>query len=312
MDSRLFRGRRAWWTSGIALLGLLIGGCGGGVPSATGGSAGAKLQVVAAENFWGSIATQLAGDRASVSSIVVNPNTDPHDYNPTARDARTLATAKLAIVNDIGYDPWAAKLLAASPERGRVVLSVGGLLALKTGGNPHQWYSPASVVRVVERIAADYVRLDPGDAAYFTARKQAFLTRGLAEYNRLRQQIRARYSGVPVGYSESIFQPLGQDLGLKLITPASFAKAIAEGADPSAQDKQTVDAQTQRRQIAVWVFNSQNLTPDVQRVNQLARAAHVPIATVTETLAPAAASFQQWQVAQLRALKRLLAQATGR
>ena len=66
------------------------------------------------------------------------------------------------------------------------------------------------------------------------------------------------------------------------------------------------------RQIKVWVYNSQNATPDVQRVNQLARAAHIPITTITETLSPASATFEQWQVAELRSLQQALHQATGR
>ncbi len=135
---------------------------------------------------------------------------------------------------------------------------------------------------------------------------------GLAEYNRLIGEIRSRYARVPVGYSESIFQPLGQALGLRLLTPYSFAKAIAEGTDVSAADKQTVDTQAQGRQIKVWVYNSQNATPDVQRVNQLARAAQIPITTITETLSPASASFEQWQVAELQSLERALHRATGR
>ena len=117
---------------------------------------------------------------------------------------------------------------------------------------------------------------------------------------------------MPVGYSESIFQPLGEALGLKLLTPYSFAKAIAEGTDVSAADKQTVDTQAQQHLIKVWVYNSQNATPDVQRVNQLARAAHIPITTITETLSPASATFEQWQVAELQNLQRALHQATGR
>jgi zinc/manganese transport system substrate-binding protein len=96
------------------------------------------------------------------------------------------------------------------------------------------------------------------------------------------------------------------------MTPYSFAKAIAEGTDVSAADKQTVDAQAQSRQIKVWVYNSQNATPDVQRVNQLARTAHVAITTVTETLAPASATFEQWQAAELAALQHALHQATGK
>ena len=109
-----------------------------------------------------------------MTSIIVNPNTDPHSYEPTAQDARTMAGAKLAIVNGIGYDNWAPKLLEASPLSGRVVLNVGDLLGLKEGDNPHQWYSPTHVLAVVRQIVADYDRLDPADAAYF-ARHEAAL-----------------------------------------------------------------------------------------------------------------------------------------
>ncbi len=301
--------RRALGASATAtLVALTLTGCGSG---AVGGTPG-HLSVVAAENFWGSLATQLAGDKATVTSIIVNPNTDPHSYEPTPSNARTLAGAQMAIVNGIGYDTWASRLLAANPVPGRVTLDVGNLLGLQDGDNPHQWYSPANVNTVIAAITADYERLDPADRAYFAAREQQLQTTGLAAYHQLIASIRARYAGVPVGYSESIFQPLGDALGLKLLTPYSFAKAIAEGTDVSAADKQTVDTQAQDRQIAVWVFNSQNVTPDVQRVNTLATAAHIPIATVTETLSPATDSFQQWQVSELQGLQRALHQATGR
>jgi zinc/manganese transport system substrate-binding protein len=279
------------------------------------GADGGRLRVVAAENFWGSIASQLGGHRVDVSSIIVNPDTDPHSYEPTAANARTMAGARLAIVNGIGYDNWAPKLLAASPAEGgggRVVLNVGEELGLKEGDNPHQWYSPASVRRIVGEITADYERLDPTNAEYYSTLEQAFQTRALARYDELRAQIRRRYAGTPVGYSESIFRPLGEDLGLRLMTPYSFAKAIAEGGEVSAQDKQTVDRQAEHREIDVWVFNSQNVTPDVQRVNEIARAHGIPIATVTETLAPASDTFEQWQVAQLEGLARALHAGTGR
>jgi zinc/manganese transport system substrate-binding protein len=293
----------------------LLAGCDKSGSSATAGTGGhgGKLRVVAAENFWGSIASQLGGSRVAVSSIIVNPDTDPHSYEPTAADARTIAGTGLAIVNGIGYDNWASKLLAAGPAEGRgMVLNVGGALGLKDGDNPHQWYSPASVKRVVGEIVADYDRLDPTGADYYAELERAFETRALARYDDLRTQIRRRYAGTPVGYSESIFRPLGEDLGLRLITPYSFAKAIAEGGEVTAQDKQTVDRQTERREIKVWVFNSQNVTPDVQRVNEIARAHGIPIATVTETLAPASDTFEQWQVAQLEGLLRALGAGTGR
>jgi zinc/manganese transport system substrate-binding protein len=289
---------------------LVLAACGGG----DGNSAAAtgKLRVVAAENFWGSIASQLGGSKVSVQSIIVNPDTDPHSYEPTAGDARTLAGAKLAIVNGIGYDEWASHLLSANPVSGRTTLEVGTLLGLQEGDNPHQWYSPSSVQRVITAIVADYDRLDPADKAHFAAQKKHFEQVSLATYNRLRAEIRTRYRGVPVGYSESIFQPLGQNVGLKLLTPYSFAKAVAEGTEISAKDKEAVDSQAKQRQIKVWIYNSQNATPDVQRINSICHEQHIPIATVTETLSPASDNFEQWQVAELRGLIAALHQATGR
>ena len=286
-----------------------------GSTGASGGSSpagGGKFVVVAGENFWGSIASQLAGNKATVQSIIVNPATDPHSYQPTAQDARTIAGAKMAIPNRIGYDKWMDQAIAANPVSGRVVLSVGDLLGLKEGNNAHQWYSPSSVLKVVNQIVVDYDKLDPADSAYFAQQKQTFLTQELAQYRQLINEIRAKYAGTPIGYSESIFQPLGAALGLKLLTPYSFAKAIAEGTEVTAQDKQTVDSQAQNRQIKVWAYNSQNVTPDVQRVTSIVKAQHIPIATVTETLSPATDSFEQWQVAELKGLMAALHQATGR
>src|ERR1051326_3759279 len=93
--------------------------------SADGAPQGAPVLVVAAENFWGSIATQLGGDRVQVTSVITSPATDPHDYEPTAVDARTIAGAQMLIENGAGYDPWAGKLAAANPVRGRIMLDVG-------------------------------------------------------------------------------------------------------------------------------------------------------------------------------------------
>ncbi|MGH2973177.1 MAG: metal ABC transporter solute-binding protein, Zn/Mn family [Gaiellaceae bacterium] len=271
--------------------------------------AAAQIHVVAAENFWGSIATQLGGNRVQVTSVISNPATDPHDYEPSSVDARTIAGAQMVIVNEIGYDPWAPKLIAANPVSGRVVLTVGDLVGVKTGGNPHRWYSPANVRQVVAAITADYTKLDPKDAAYFRAQKTHFLKTSLAEYNNLIATIKRRFGGTRVGASESIFAPLAQALGLKLITPYSFLKAISEGTEPTAADVTTIDRQIAKREIKVWVFNSQNSTPDVARLTSAARKQQIPITTITETLSPASATFEQWQVRQLKAL--LLALSRG-
>jgi zinc/manganese transport system substrate-binding protein len=276
------------------------------------GSPGGKIIVVAAENFWGSIARQLGGSKVTGTSIISNPNTDPHDYEPTASDARTISMAKLVVVNGIGYDPWASKVLAANPVDGRQTLNVGDLLGLKDGDNPHQWYSAAHVRQVAAAITADYKRLDPADAAYFTRQQHHFETVALAQYSRLIAQIRARYAGTPVGASESIVSPLAATLGLKMLTPYSFLRAISEGGEPTAQDKATIDAQIRNKEIKIYIYNSQNATPDVTAQVQEARARHIPVTTVTETLTPANLTFEQWQVSQLERLESALHQAAGR
>ncbi|MFL5780499.1 MAG: metal ABC transporter solute-binding protein, Zn/Mn family, partial [Thermoleophilaceae bacterium] len=236
----------------LALAAVAAAGCGTG-PSD--GSAGGRLEVVAAESFWGSLAAQLGGDRVRVTSIVTSPSTDPHDYEPRATDARTMARARFAIVNGIGYDEWANRLIAANPVAGRAVLNVGDVVGLKPGANPHQWYSPGAVARVVDRIVAGYRRLDPRHAAYFDRRAALVRSGDLGRYRALIARIRARYAGTPVGASESIFAPLAAALGLRLLTPAAFLAAIGEGTDPTAADKQTADRQIAERRIRVWVYN---------------------------------------------------------
>jgi len=273
---------------------------------------GPGLQVVAAESSWGSVAAQLGGAHATVTSIVESPAVDPHSYEPTASDARKLAVADVVVVNGIGYDRWASQLLAANPSSGRVVVDAGKVLGLGDGANPHQWYSPASVRRMVAAITAAYRQADPKNARYFAKLRRAFETHGFARYDTLRSRIRSRYAGTPVGYSESIFEPLGRSLGLDLLTPPGFARSVAEGTEVNIADQTSVERQIADHRIAVWVFNSQNVTPEVGQLTALARRSGIPVVTVTETLTPEGTTFQAWQSRQLAQLASALRHATRR
>ena len=291
----------------LAVLGAvasLATACGISTPSDS-----AAVRVVATENFWGSIATQLAGSHATVRSIITNPQTDPHAYEPTASDARAIAGADFVIENGAGYDPWAQKLIDANPSNSRALLDVGKLNGVAEGGNPHMWYSPTFVRKVIDAITAQLQRLDSADTSYFTSRHDTYVTTGLKQYDDLRAAIKQRYSGTPVGATESIFAYLAPDLGLNLISPPGFLKAISEGTDPTAADKASMDSQIASKQIKVLVFNSQNSTPDVQALVDKARAKGIPVTSVTETLDPADLTFQDWQSKQLQALLDALASA---
>lgn len=291
--------------AGLLALGALTACSTGGSPASSDG----RIRIVVAENFWGSIVEQLAGSAGDVTSIITNPATDPHGYELSARDARTIATARYVIINGIGYDAWAQQAIDANPDSGRTVLNIGDLLGLDPGANPHQWYSPASVHRFVARVATDLAKIDPRHRTTYIQRKRAFESSALGEYQRLIATIRTRFRGVRIGASESIVSPLAAALGLSVATPAAFLAAVAEGNEPTESDKATTDAQIADRKIAVFVYNSQNATPDVQRLVDAARRRHIPVVTVTETMVPANGTFQAWQVRQLRALLAALTQA---
>jgi zinc/manganese transport system substrate-binding protein len=269
------------------------------------------VQVVAAENFWGSIAAQVGGSHVHVTSIIVDPNADPHSYEPTTADARTVVQAQYVIVNGAGYDPWADKLLQANPESSRKELNVGDFNGKHEGDNPHMWYNPNYVTAVANKIRDDLKTIDPADSAAFDQSAQTFLTTGLKQYHDLMAAIKATYSGVPVGATESIFSYLAPALGLNLITPYSYLKAVSEGQDISAADEATAEQQITQKQIKVLIYNSQNTPNNIQALINRARANHIPVATITETLTPANASFQDWQSAQLQGIQNALAQATG-
>jgi zinc/manganese transport system substrate-binding protein len=297
----------------VAVVALLpLAACSSGSSGPEAGASGTTLEVVAAESFWGSIAAQLGGDRVHVTSIIDNPDTDPHDYEPTPADGRMVASARYVVVNGVGYDPWAQKMLAANPQSGRIVLNVGDLVGVKEGANPHRWYSPPDVAKVVAQITGDYKRLDPKDSSFFDEQNKLFTTVRLARYNALIADIKARFAGTPVGASESIFALLAEPLGLNLLTPPSFLTAVSEGVEPTAADKSAIDQQIKAHRIKVYVFNSQNSTPEVQTQVDEAKGAGIPTTTITETQTPRNASFQDWQAAQLQNLQSALARATGK
>ena len=275
-------------------------------------AAGGVVQVVAAENFWGSIAAQVGGSHVKVVSIITDPNADPHSYEPTSKDARTVADAQYVIYNGVGYDAWMDKLLGANPSVNRQELNAGDYFGKVDGDNPHLWYNPTYVETIVNKIRDDLIALDPADTTAFDQSAQDFLTTGLSQYNALIADINAKYTGTPVGATESIFAYMSPSLGLNLITPPSYMSAVSEGTDISAADEATFEQQIAQKQIKILVYNSQNTPPNVQALLDQAKAQGIPVASVTETLVPATATFQDWQCAELQGIENALQQATGK
>jgi zinc/manganese transport system substrate-binding protein len=279
-----------------------LAACGSSEPD---DNARGKIRVVAAESSWGDIAERIGGDRVAVTSVVDNPDVDPHDFEPSVKDAAAFADADLVVVNGLGYDEWAEKAIDANPNENRKVVNVAEVVKkvrpLKDGDNPHRWYSPADVSLVSGEIVSQLARIDTSSAQYFAAQHQQFLDADLREFGSISNTIEERYAGASVAATESVFEPLADDLKLDLVTPPSLMEAVSEGEAMSVADRRTMEDQLRGKQVRALVFNEQNSTPDVQALVDIAKESGVPVVAVTETPAPST-SFAEWQTAQLRTL----------
>lgn len=264
-----------------------------------------KIQIVAAENFWGSLVSQIGGNKVNVLSVVTDPNADPHEYESDAADARAIAKANYVIVNGVGYDDWATQLISASSNNKRVVLDVGNLVGVRTGGNPHLWYNPNYVNKTIAKMEQNLIAIDPSDKTYFQAQYKK-LQQNLEPYQSRIAQIKHQFGGTKVASTESIFVYLANAAGLDLVSPPAFIDAVAEGNDPPASSVVEFQQQLQSGAVKAMVYNEQTVTPLTNSMKQLAAQQNIPIVGVTETIQPPNVSFEVWMNAELLQLENAL------
>jgi zinc/manganese transport system substrate-binding protein len=260
--------------------------------------------VVAAENFYGSVAKQIGGEKVNVTSILSDPNVDPHEYESSVEDARALAAADLVVENSGGYDDWMDKLLSASPSSKRVLLKGFDIAPTKLPDNEHIWYNVDNVQAVAQALTESLKKMDPADASLFTKNLQTFGA-SLARVRDKIMQMNGKWHGTPVGLTETIFLYQSNPLGLSVLTPFEFQKAIAEGNDPPADTVVAAENQVKGKKIKALIYNEQTASPITSRLQDEAKAAGIPIVPVTETM-PSAVNYQDWMLSQLTALDRAL------
>ena len=171
-----FPARIAAAVGALAATTAMLAAC-NSTPSSTGtssttpsGAGAAPLNVVASTNFWGDIAKQVGGGHVNVTSIMSDPNADPHQFEADAKTGAALSKAQFVVENGLRYDDFMDKLLTASPNPSRVVLNAAGVMQISgPDANPHIWYDIAKIPAVASGIADQLGKLDPGDAATFSA-----------------------------------------------------------------------------------------------------------------------------------------------
>ena len=255
------------------------------------------IKIVAAENFYGGVAAQIAGPSAQITSILTNPNQDPHEFTSDIATARAVADAAIVIYSGLSYDPRMEKLLATGGQPGRVVIVVAELIGAPAGANPHIWYAPQTMPALGARLAAVLSRLDPTKAAFYQAQAVKF-AQSLEPERAQIARIGAEANGLEVSATEPVFGYLASALGLKMLD-SDFQLKIMNDAEPSAVETAAIEDHLTRHRAKILFYNRQVTDPTTDRIQQIARRSGVPIVGVTETEPTEAKTYAAWMAQEL-------------
>jgi zinc/manganese transport system substrate-binding protein len=258
------------------------------------------IAVVAAENFYGDMAEQVGGSAVKVTSILTNPDQDPHLFEASASTARDLAAARIVIYNGADYDPWMSKLLSASRASGRITIEVAKLVGKKAGDNPHLWYDPATMPAVAKALAAQLAKLDPDHRSDYDARRDAF-DASLKPIDEKIAALRQRYAGTAITATEPVAGYMAEAIHLKVRNPR-FQLAIMNNTEPSASEIAAFQKDLKTRTVKVLLYNSQTSEELTEKMRSIAKDSGVPIVGVTET-EPEGKKYQDWILSELAALE---------
>ena len=266
-----------------------------------------KLTIVAAENFYGDLARQIGGSNVTVTSILSNPDDDPHLFETSPSTARTIADAKIIIYNGADYDPWMDKLLSASTKPDRTTIIAADLIGKKSGDNPHLWYNPATLPAIAKALTADLSKRDPGNATHYEANLKKFQS-SLEGIDKEIADVKKTYAGTEVTATEPVFGYMAEALGLKMLN-YDFQVALMNDAEPSATQVAAFENSLKDGSAKILFYNSQVTDEATTRLLDLARQNKVTVIGVTET-EPAGQTIQTWFGGQIDAVQKALAART--
>ena len=263
----------------------------------------ATIKIVAAENFYGDIAQQIGGGEVTVTSVLNNPDQDPHLFEASPSVGRAISGAQIVIYNGLDYDPWMEKLLAAARSTSRESFVVGDLTGRKPGQNPHIWYDPRTMSALAQKLAATLTADDPSHKSAYQQRLAQF-EQSLKPIQAKLDELRARCAGVAVTATEPVFGYVLDALGMQ-VKNQSFQLAVMNNTEPSASDVAAFENDLRTHSVKLLIYNSQATDPVADRMRKIANEAGVPVVGATET-EPPGTDYQAWILGELDAVDRAL------
>jgi len=216
--------------------------------------AAGRLNVVASFSILGDFVRTIGGDNISLTTLV-GPDSDVHVFTPSPSDAKTVADARLLVVNGLGLEGWLPRLLQSSASKAQSVVATTGIAPLKLGSDadPHAWQSVANAKLYVAKIRDALMAADPADAEAFRSRA----TRYLAELDALDAEVHAAIGKLPperrkVISTHDAFGYFAAAYGIAFIAPLG----VSTETEPSARDIAKIIAQVRAEKIpAVFLEN---------------------------------------------------------
>jgi zinc/manganese transport system substrate-binding protein len=285
-------------------LALAAAGCASGATPTNSADSSTVINAIGAENEYANVLAQIGGRYVHVSSILNNPNTDPHTFEASPAVAQEVSGASLIVQNGVGYDSWISKMEAASPNSKRKVIVAQDVLGLPDSTpNPHLWYDPRTMPAVARVMAADLSDLVPAHKAYFQANLAAF-DRSLIPWLHAIAAFKAKYPGTLAATTEPVADYLLAAMGIKNLTPFTFQADIMNGVDPSPQDISLENGFFTKHMVKVFCYNQQVVDALTTSIRQTAIKAGIPVVGVYETMPTPGYRYQSWMLAEVQAIQK--------
>jgi zinc/manganese transport system substrate-binding protein len=262
------------------------------------------IRVVVTVDQWADMTHRLAGDCASVTTIIKGSKADPHEYEPTPADTAAFDRARVVVLNGLGYDSWASRAID-NLDRKPIVVDAGKVAGRHDGENPHVWYSPEAVRGVAAATTAAMIRAMPSARGYLEER-QARWQASLVPYDAEVAAIRAHAAGRRIAATEPVFDDMAVALGLEVVTPPGYERSARNETDATPADVAAFERLLSHHGADALVVNTQTEGAAPSEIRAAAHDDGVPVVEVTETVPPGRRGFVDWQVRQLRALAEAL------
>jgi len=297
--------RRCILAVAVTIASVLVTACGGGSQAE---SNPGVINAIGTENEYANVVSQIGGAYVHVSSILNNPNTDPHTYEASPSVAEEVSAAQLIVQNGLGYDDFMNNIESGSPSSSRKVIVVQHLLGLPgSTPNPHLWYAPTTMPKVAQAIAADLAALQPAHASYFQMALQKF-DASLTPWLTAIAAFKTAYPGIPAATTEPVADYLLQAMGTDNLTPFPFQADIMNGVDPAPEDISLENGFFTDHRVKVFCYNQQVVDALTTSIRLNAARAGVPVVGVYETMPTPGYDYQTWMLAEVQAIQRAVTQ----